>query len=172
MNTNLTMHPIAGTAASALRSFTLAPSEGRTPAPLNIVGEETLVKVSPADSDGQFAAFHLVAPPMSGPPRHVHSREDEWFYVLDGELVFELDGKRCVVSTGGSVWLTRGVVHAYQNFTATDARLLIVTTPGAFCDFFVEMSAAASPGGMPAPEVFAALDAKYGITTLGPPMLE
>ena len=148
----------------------LGASEGRTPAPLNIVGEETLVKVSAADSEGRIAAFHLVAPPMSGPPRHVHAREDEWFYVLDGELVFELDGQRVTVGAGGSVWLRRGVVHAYQNFTGRDARLLIVTTPGAFHDFFVELSAAAPPGGMPTREAFAALDAKYGITTLGPPM--
>jgi quercetin dioxygenase-like cupin family protein len=156
--------------AATTRAFTLGPDEGRTPAPLNIVGEETLVKVAPADSDGRLAAFHLVAPPMSGPPRHVHTREDEWFYVLEGELVFEVDGERHTVGEGGSVWLRRGVVHAYQNLTARDARLLIVTTPGAFCDFFVEMSAAAPPGGMPAPEVFAALDAKYGLTTLGPPI--
>ena len=158
------------TTTDAGRVFTLGRDEGRTSAPLNIVGEETLVKVSPADSNGQLAAFHLVAPPMSGPPRHVHTREDEWFYVLEGELVFELDGERHTVGAGGSVWLRRGVVHAYQNLTDRDARLLIVTTPGAFCDFFVEMSAAAPPGGMPAPAVFAALDAQYGITTLGPPM--
>jgi quercetin dioxygenase-like cupin family protein len=152
------------------RAVVLGAAEGRTPAPLNIVGEETLVKVGSADSDGQFAAFHLVAPPMSGPPRHVHTREDEWFYVLEGELVFEIDGDRVPVGPGGSVWLRRGVVHAYQNFTDRDARLLIVTTPGSFCDFFVEVSAASPPGGIPEPAVFAALDAKYGITTLGPPM--
>lgn len=153
------------------RFHTLAPGEGRTSAPLNVVGEETLVKVASADSGGGMSAFHLVAPPMSGPPRHVHSREDEWFYVLDGELVFELDGTRQTVIAGGSVWLERGVVHAYQNFTARDARLLIVTTPGPFDGFFVEMSAATPVGGMPAPELLASLDAKYGITTLGPPML-
>lgn len=128
------------------------------------------MKVSAGDADGQLAAFHLVAPPLSGRPRRVHSREDEWFYVLEGELVFEIEGTRHTVGAGGSVWLRRGVVHAYHNFTATDARLLIVTTPGGFCDFFVEMSAAAPAGGIPAPDVFAALDAKYGITTLGPPM--
>lgn len=152
------------------RFLVLGPAEGRTPAPLNIVGEETLVKVGPADSDGQLAAFHLVAPPMSGPPLHVHSREDEWFYVLDGELVFELDGERTTVGPGGSVWLRRGVVHRYQNFTERDARLLIVTTPGGFHDLFVDMSAGTPPGGMPSPELIAALDARYGITTLGPPM--
>lgn len=152
------------------RALVLGPSEGRTHSPLNIVGEPTLVKVGPADSDGQFAAFVVVAPPMSGPPLHVHSREDEWFYVLEGELVFELDGVAATVGPGGSVWLRRGVAHRYQNFTDRDARLLIVTTPGGFHGFFVEMSDAAPPGGSPSSEVFAALDAKYGITTLGPPM--
>ena len=162
--------PILTPPADTGRVFTLDPSEGRTPVPLNVVGEETLVKVSPADSGGALAAFHLVAPPMSGPPRHVHSREDEWFYVLEGELVFELDGERHTVGAGGSVWLRRGVVHAYQNFTARDARLLIVTTPAAFCDFFVELSAATPAGGLPPFEVLGALGEKYGITTLGPPM--
>ncbi len=148
----------------------LAAHEGRTVAPLNVVGEETLVKVASADADAQFAFFHLVAPPMSGPPRHVHSREDELFYVLEGELDFELDGVRHTVGAGGTVFLRRGVVHAYQNFTTADARLLIATTPGHFSDFFVELSAATPPGGMPPFEVLAALGSKYGITTLGPPM--
>jgi quercetin dioxygenase-like cupin family protein len=150
----------------------LAAHEGRTPVPLNIVGEETLVKVSPADSDGALAFFHLVAPPMTGPPRHVHSREDELFYVLEGEIVFELDGARHSVGPGGTVYLRRGVVHAYQNFSATDARLLIATTPGGFSDYFVELSAACPPGGMPLLEVFGPLSEKYGITILGAPMTE
>ena len=90
------------------------------------------MKVSPADSHGALAFFHLLAPPMTGPPRHVHSREDELFHVLEGEIVFDLDGERHTVGSGGTVYLRRGVVHAYQNFTATDARLLIATTPGGF----------------------------------------
>ena len=165
-------HAKAVAGATGRRFHVFAAHEGRTPAPLNIVGEETLVKVSPADSDGALAFFHLVAPPMSGPPRHVHSREDELFYVLEGELAFELDGERKTVGAGGTVYLRRGVVHAYQNFTATDARLLIATTPGGFSDYFVELSAACPPGGMPALEVFGPLSEEYGITILGAPMTE
>jgi quercetin dioxygenase-like cupin family protein len=162
--------PGASASSSSLQWQVLAAHEGRTPAPLNIVGEKTLVKVSAADSAGQLAFFHLVAPPMSGPPRHVHSREDELFYVLEGEIVFELDGERRTVGPGGTVYLRRGVVHAYQNFTDSDARLLIVTTPGAFSDLFVELSAATPPGGMPTFDVIVTLAEKYGITTLAPPM--
>ena len=150
----------------------VAAREGRTPAPLNIVGEETLVKVSAEDSEGTLAFFHLVAPPMSGPPLHVHTREDELFYVLEGELVFELDGERHTVRAGDTVYLRRGVVHAYQNFTTSDARLLIATTPGAFSNFFVELSAATPLDGLPAPDRVAAIGAKYGMTVLGPPMFQ
>src|SRR5690606_11675781 len=80
------------------------------------------------------------------------------------------DGERVTVGPGGSVWLRRGVPHAYQNFTDRDARLLIVTVPGDFCNFFKEVSAVAPPSGSPEPEVFAAIDARYGLTTLGPRM--
>src|ERR1700682_5957486 len=135
------------------KAFTVvAARDGRTAAPLNIVGEETLVKESAEDSEETLAFFHLVAPPMSGPPRHVHTREDELFHVLEGELVFELDGERHTVRAGDTVYLRRGVVHAYQNFTKRDARLLIATTPGVFSDFFVELSAATPPGALPAPD--------------------
>ena len=155
-----------------VRSSIVAARDGRTPAPLNVVGEETLVKVSAEDSDGTLAFFHLVAPPMSGPPRHVHTREDELFYILEGELVFELDGERHTVRAGDTVYLRRGVVHTYQNFTTSDARLLIATTPGMFCNFFVELSAATPLGSLPDPDLIDSLSTKYGMTRLGPPMFQ
>jgi oxalate decarboxylase/phosphoglucose isomerase-like protein (cupin superfamily) len=130
------------------------------------------VKVSADDSDDTLAFFHLVAPPMSGPPRHVHTREDELFYVLEGELVFELDGERHTVRAGDTVYLRRGVVHTYQNFTASDVQLLIATVPGTFCRFFVELSAVTPLGAMPDPVQMDAMATEYGITTLGPPMFE
>ncbi|MCE2941461.1 MAG: cupin domain-containing protein [Gemmatimonadetes bacterium] len=148
----------------------LAAGETRSAAPLNIVGETTHVLVAGDDSGGQFASFHLGAPPMSGPPLHVHSREDEWFYVLDGELVFELDGDRRTVRAGGSVFLRRGVTHRYQNFTDREARLLITTTPAGLDRFFEAMDAMTPPGGLPAMDQLMALDAEFGLTTLGPPM--
>lgn len=148
----------------------LAANEGRTAAPLNIVGETTLVKLAPEDCEGRYAVFYLEAPPMSGPPLHVHSREDEFFYVLEGELVFEVDGVCHVVRAGGSVGLLRGVPHRYQNFTPHTARLLIVTTPGDFAHFFEELSAVTPAGGLPSMEQLVSLDAKYGLTTMGPPM--
>ena len=142
----------------------LAPGETRTPRPLNIVGEESLVQVTPMDSNDGLALFQATVPPHSGPPLHVHSLEDEWFFVLSGELVFQVDGERHTVPAGGSVFLTRGVVHTYQNFTTSDAQLLFATTPGrGFFDFALEVD------GAP-PEAVGAAGAKYGMRILGPPL--
>lgn len=158
---------------AAAAMFHVVPADaGRTDAPLNVGGEQTLVKVSATDSGGQLAFFHLTAPPMSGPVLHVHSREDELFYVLEGELVFEVDGERFPVGPGGTVYLRAGAVHRYQNFTTRIARLLIVTTPGAFSEFFVELSAATPVGGMPDLDLVGSLAQRYGMTVLGPPMTE
>lgn len=169
----LSAHPRASHAPAAVppaRAFVLAAHEGRTRMPLNVVGETGLVKVRAADSGGQLCFFDFVAPPNSGPPLHRHSREDELFYVLEGEFVFQLDGVRHTVGPGGTVYSPRGVVHAYQNFTTSNARLLIATMPGAFGVMFEEMSAATPAGGMPSMEVLEALHWKYGITTMGPPL--
>jgi quercetin dioxygenase-like cupin family protein len=158
-------------AGDSVGPFVLGPDEGRTPEPLLVVGETGLAKLQSDDCGGQLCLFHFVAPPMTGPPLHVHSREDEWFYVLDGEIVFQFDGVRHTVGPGGLAYSPRGVVHAYQNFTTSDARLLIATMPGAFGVMFEEMSAATPPGGMPSLEVLEALHQKYGITTMGPPLM-
>lgn len=156
------------------RTLVLASGEGRTPAPLNIVGESTVVKVSASDTAGALALFHLTAPRLTGPPLHVHTREDELFYVLEGTLVFEIGGVRSTVHAGGVVYLPRGVPHRYQNFEHRDAVLLIAVTPGAsFEAFFTELAAATPPtGGMPPLDVLRAIDARHGLETLGPPMFE
>lgn len=169
----LSAHPAGWHAPTAVppgRAFVLAAHEGRTRTPLNVVGQTGLAKVRTEDSGGHLCFFDFVAPPKSGPPLHRHSREDELFHVLEGELVFQLDGVRHIVGPGGTVYSPRGVVHAYQNFTASNARLLIATMPGAFGVMFEEMSAATPAGGMPTMEVLEALHRKYGITTMGPPL--
>ncbi len=156
------------------RGFVLAPTEGRNSSPLNVVGEPTLVKVSATDTGGAVSVFHLTAPRFTGPPLHVHTREDETFYVLDGEVVFEIDGERVTTGAGSVVFLPRGIPHRYQNFSDHPAQLLLVVTPGAgFEAFFGELAAATPPqGGVPPLDVLSRIDATYGLTTLGPPMFE
>lgn len=155
----------------AVNSFVLGEAEGRTAEPLNIMGETTLVKVASSDTGGAAAVFHLTVPPMSGPPLHRHSREDEWFYVLEGTITIEIDGQRTVARAGDSAFAARGTVHAFQNFTAETGKLLVMTTPGTdFNKFFVALSA--HNMGLPAPDLPGSVQimSNYGIEMIGPPL--
>lgn len=85
---------------SGQRGLFVAPQHTRTDGPLNVAGEEVLVRMSGADTNYSLASFHLTAAPKSGPPLHVHSRGDELFYVLEGELVFQLGDMQDTVPAG------------------------------------------------------------------------
>jgi len=151
--------------------FVLGPHDCRTEAVLNVVGEEVLVKVAGTDSNNEMAFFHLVAPPMSGPPLHLQTREDELFYVLEGELVFQIGERRNVAQTGTTVFVPRGTVHTYQNFGECSARLLIVVSPAGLDRFFQELSDHTGDSPLPDLAVLEELHTKYGIQSMGPPLL-
>ena len=160
-----------GTQMETVNAFILEEAEGRTREPLDILGQKTLVKLASSDTGGGAAVFHLTVPPMSGPPLHRHSREDEWFYVLDGEIVFEVDGVRTVMQRGGSAFAPRGTVHAFQNFTSATGKMLVMTTPGTdFNKFFVALSA--HNMGLAAPDLPGSVQImmEHGIEMMGPPL--
>jgi quercetin dioxygenase-like cupin family protein len=155
---------------NGLNAFTLAAGHGRTPEPLDILGQEVLVKLTNGDTNGAAAVFHLTVPRMSGPPLHRHSREDEWFYVLDGEITAETDGQRSVLHRGGCAFGRRGTVRAFQNFGTATAHTLVIVTPGGFHRFFEKLSSLNK--GLPAPDLVRSeqLMNEYGMELLGPPL--
>jgi quercetin dioxygenase-like cupin family protein len=155
-----------GIQTSSLNAFSVAPEQGRSPKPLNILGSDVLVKLANADTNGTVAVFQHPVPPMGGPPLHRHSREDEWFYVLDGEITVEVDGERMVLPAGGSAFAPRSTVHAFQNFGTTQARILVMVTPGGFHQFFEKLSALSSQD----PARLDQIAKEYGIEILGPPL--
>jgi mannose-6-phosphate isomerase-like protein (cupin superfamily) len=155
---------------STYKSLTLGPAECRMPAPLTVLGQAVLPKLIREDCEGRVSVFHMTVPPMSGPPLHRHSQEDEWFYILDGEITVEVDGQRVVLRPDCSAFAPRGSAHAYQNFGVNTAKMLVMTTPGGFERFFAEAEAANE--GRTEPD-FARLEQlmnQYGMELLGPPL--
>jgi quercetin dioxygenase-like cupin family protein len=122
------------TQAIALKSFALSAQEGRTAQPLNILGAEMLAKLTTDDTDGTVAIFQQNVPPMSGPPLHRHSREDEWFYVLEGQITIQVDGQQTILRAGDSAFAPRGTARTYQNFGPASARHLVMVTLALFSD--------------------------------------
>ncbi|GJM43174.1 MAG: hypothetical protein DHS20C21_00160 [Gemmatimonadota bacterium] len=81
--------------------------------------------------------LELELPPRTfGAPPHVHSSEDEYFYVLEGGVDFLDRGDVVRATTGSLVVLPRGYLHGFWNDTDLPARLLLIISPGEFSDFF------------------------------------
>jgi mannose-6-phosphate isomerase-like protein (cupin superfamily) len=116
-----------------------------------VVGDTYTFKATGEDTGSSLAFFDASVPPGSGPPPHVHRNEDEFYYVLDGELEV-LDGDRTFTArTGSFVFVPRGTLHNFRNQTARPARLVIGLTPAGFEKFFFAVGQPAVPGGQAPP---------------------
>src|SRR3954454_20158727 len=88
------------------------PAEGRTVA---VVGDVYRFLATGEETDGKYALWEAIVPPGGGPPPHAHSREQEGFYVLDGEITLTVDGERTVAAAGTFANMPVGVPHAFRN---------------------------------------------------------
>ena len=120
-------------------SGVLKPGEGRT---VWVVGDRYTIKTSGEETDGAFALVEALVPPGGGPPPHIHHREDEAFYVLEGELAFHVDGRDIAAGSGSWVTLSRGSLHHFRNISDRPARMLILVTPAGLEQFFLEVGRA------------------------------
>lgn len=121
-------------------------------------------------SDPQgLSLFESLCPAGSGPPRHIHHREDETFYILSGSIDFWMNGERLRRGPGDVVHVPRGIEHAFRVHDGGPANMLTVLTPGGFDGFFVEMARhqCRIPDDMG--QVMAIAEA-YNLTFTGPPL--
>jgi quercetin dioxygenase-like cupin family protein len=154
----------------SLNTFALDARQGRTPQPLNILGVETLVKLANTDTDGAVSILQQSVAPLAGPPLHRHSSEDEWLYLLEGEITVEIDGERSILQARGSAFAPRGTVHAFKNFRNFPTQILVLVTPGRFQNFFEDLSSLSKGEAAPDLARIEQLAKEYGIEILGPPL--
>lgn len=131
----------------------------------------------PADATGgKLSVFQATMPEGFSPPRHIHTREDEVFLVLEGEAWFDIDGERHLAGPGASVYMPRGVPHTFR-VKSPVARMLGVMTPGAFEQLFRNLSFPAAERALPDPgtvpfdvPAVMAEQIRLGTQVVGPPM--
>jgi quercetin dioxygenase-like cupin family protein len=129
---------------------------------LSVLGERVTLKLTGEDSDGSCAAVEISTPPQVGPPLHVHEREDEAFYVLEGMYEIRVGGRVIPAPPGTFAFLPRGIPHRYTNVGYRTGRLFVTITPAGFERFFEELGAL----GPDAPldrERLEAIGRKYGL---------
>ena len=126
---------------------------------------EILVKVSGAATGGAFALFEEVEPVDT--PLHVHEREDELFFVLEGEHVFQVGEEEFQVGPGGVVFAPRDVPHAQRRVMPRTGRVLVLTAPAGLEGFFRALADADRAGTL-GPDTYAGASERHGITWLTP----
>ncbi len=139
------------------------------------LGSLVTIKSSAATTGGTVTVTENLSTRGLGSPLHVHRDEDEWFYVMEGELTFWVGGEVIEAPAGSFVYGPRGIPHTFV-VSSPEARFLLVTEPGGFEGFVRALSVPAEaltlpPASVeaPAPEVMMATAAEYGLEILGPP---
>ncbi|HSD25008.1 MAG TPA: cupin domain-containing protein, partial [Solirubrobacterales bacterium] len=125
---------------------------------------EIVIRVSAEDSGGAMTVLEEV-PPMSDTPLHVHSREDELFYIVEGEHVITLGNEEHRLGPGDAIFAPRNIPHAQRRVEPGVGRELIVLTPGGFEQFFRDLAEAERNGTL-GPDAYAAASERAGITWL------
>src|SRR4051812_46213846 len=106
------------------------------------------IRVAAGDSNGAIGVVEERAVRGYATPPHVHGREDETLFVIDGEMEYVVDGAPGVAVGGDAVFLPRGLAHHFRVVSA-DAHFLVIITPGGFEEFFQQVSPPASASRLP-----------------------
>lgn len=101
-------------------------------------GDRITFLLTGAQTGGAFFMAEAWVAPGGGPPPHVHSREEETFYLLHGTLALEVGGKALTASDGDCIHIPRGTVHSFKNIGEETAKMLVVATPAGLENFFAE----------------------------------
>ena len=137
------------------------------------------IVVSSADSADGVAIIEHHVPHGDGPPLHVHETEDEIFYILEGEVLFEVAGVPRTLRAGDAMNAPRGVPHRFRVVSKDGARFLTVTRGADFETMVRAVGRAPTHAGLPTfsaptPEIIAALTAACAenrIDIIGPPLV-
>jgi mannose-6-phosphate isomerase-like protein (cupin superfamily) len=157
---------------SRSRPFVLGPGEGDS---VWSLGGRFTLKLDADATEGRISLVESIAYRSTEPPLHVHRREDEAWYVIDGQITFHVDRQILVATAGCFAFAPRGLPHAFT-VDVEPTRVLVLATPAGFEHFALELGVPAegeqppSDLAMPTPEVLGAVAQRYGIEVIGPPL--
>src|SRR6187402_1722378 len=119
------------------------PPQGRI---IAVVGDVYRFLATGEDTNGKYAMWEALVPPGGGPPPHVHSREEEGFYVLEGEITFTVNGEKVVATTGTFANMPVGTPHSFRNESDKPAKMLISVAPAGLERMFFEVGVPLAEG--------------------------
>lgn len=109
-----------------------------------VLGDLYTFKATGKQTFGAFTLIDQIIQPQSGPPPHIHYREDEAFYVLEGKFSFLCGDKQSVLEAGAFVYIPRGTLHTFRCIDERQGKLLVIITPAGLEEFFYSIGTPAA----------------------------
>jgi mannose-6-phosphate isomerase-like protein (cupin superfamily) len=131
-------------------------------------GETVTFKATSADTDGAYTLIEVIDQPQAGPPLHLHRREDESFYILEGTFAFQIGDLALTATPGWFMTAPKGVPHSYKNIGTTPAKMLAFFVPAGMENFFEDLSKLTAAGTLDIDSIVT-VAAKQGIEVVSPP---
>lgn len=95
------------------------------------------IKISGSDTENDLAVFEQTGlTPNGGPPLHIHPFQDEWFYVIEGEYLFQVGDDKYQMKEGDTIFLPRNVQHAFMQLTEKGKMIVSYLPAGKMEAFF------------------------------------
>ena len=147
--------------------------QGRT---VSLVGDVYRFLATGEETNGKYTLIEVLVGPGGGPPPHVHSREEEGFYILEGEITFTINGERVVATAGMFANMPVGTPHSFKNESNKPAKMLVSVAPAGLEKMFMEIGVPLAEGATTAlpptredVEKLLAAAPRYGIEIRLPP---
>lgn len=125
------------------------------------------IKVSSKDTDGKLTVFEYKGKEKSGPPLHIHLKQDEIFFIVEGEYKFKVGEEFHHLKPGDTIFLPRNVPHCFVQTTDNGKMFFMFQPSGKMEDFFRAIGALK---GQPTPEQGAKIFADHEMKVVGPPL--
>jgi len=153
------------------KGFRTAAGEGRLHGHIRLKGVNSNIldlKVSGADNDGGFALFEQTSlSPGRGTPLHVHHKQNEVFYVLEGNYYFQVGNEKFELNAGESIFLPMKVPHAWTQVSSAGKMTVLFQPAGKMENFFLRVAALATE---PTKEEMAKIFIDNEMQIVGPPL--
>ncbi|MGE5655878.1 MAG: cupin domain-containing protein [Actinomycetota bacterium] len=141
-----------------------------------VLGDLYTLKAVGEQTGQSYALVEIVVQPQSGTPPHIHTHEDEAFYILEGECEFQLGEQRVMPPPGTFLHSPKGQLHRFTNVGTQPAVLLCWCTPAGLEKFFAEVGTPVTERSQTPPPVspaeiekLLATAPKYGLEIIPPP---
>ncbi len=128
---------------------------------LNVLGDCQVIKLTGADTNGQYTLIEQHNDVGTGIPMHVHENEDEVFQVIEGEVKMTIGKEATQLKEGDLIFCPKGIPHAWEIVGEHKAKAILSIFPAGLEDMFIELSQL--PQGPPDFGKVAEICGKYGV---------